>query len=106
MAKIRVNVNVNDDGEVKVTRIGKKKDYVKNKDSVTFTSNRKGTAIKFKRSPFAEFADGSVIKDLRPAKGPFIIKRNLGPKYKIECGLVLDGKFARWAKTGSDIPPC
>lgn len=103
MANFRVNVNVDPNGNVKVTRSPKRRVYVKDKDSVTFTSNRKGTAIKFTQSPFAEFRRGSVIKDLRPPKGPFIIR---GKKGHIDCGLVIKGKFKQWAAAGDNIPPC
>lgn len=109
---IRVTVKKKS-GAVKVTQSPKpKKDgnnkvlpYVMDKDTVRFSSNLDGTAIKFTKSPFAEFRAGRVLKDLERSKGPFKVVTGDGSGH-ILCGHVVGRSFRQWAATGDNIPPC
>jgi len=76
----------------------------RDQNTVTFSSNRRDTAIKFKTSPVAEFRAGGVM-DLRRAKGPYLVTRE--GTHHIDCGYLVGGIFRSWALTGEDIPiPC
>jgi hypothetical protein len=104
MAKIRIHVRVDSNNNVEVTGRPKRPvEFKIDEDTITFTTNRKDTAIRFVgSSPIAEFRAGSV-NAIRPAKGPFTVKRQ-GPHH-FECGRIdEDGVFQRYP-TGSDIPP-
>ena len=103
MAKIRIRVKVDPSGNVEVTGRPKRRALVKDEDTLTFSSNRKGTAIKFVSSPIAEFRAGGVIRNLERAKGPYLVIRD--GKHHIDCGHIVAGIFKRWALAGEDIPP-
>ena len=113
MAKYKIRVNIDPEtGEVKVTQSPKAKKvgrrvlpYVLGKDSVRFSGNLNGTAIKFTKSPFAGLGAGRVLKDLERSKGPFKVMTGDGFG-EIKCGHVVGRTFKQWGRTGDFIPPC
>jgi hypothetical protein len=114
MANIRIHVKVVAKNKVRVTgqpkpqkdgKPIKREAFKKDQDSLTFTSNKKDTVIKFVgSSPVAEMRPGSLIA-IRPARGPFKVVRPVGPHH-FDCGYIEDGKFKPYSYAGgSDIPP-
>ena len=104
MAKIKIHIKVDANGNVKVKGHPKRHTFVKDEDTVTFSSNRRDTAIKFKTSPIAEFRARGVM-ELKHPQGPFLVIRE--GKHHIDCGHIVGRTFRQWAETGDDIPiPC
>lgn len=101
MSKIRVRVDVDENGNVNVTQSPRVKELKVNEDTIVFSSNRSDTAIKFKGSPLAEL-NGRQILEL-PARTTFKVVTG---KIHFDCGHLVGKTFRKWGETGGDIPPC
>jgi hypothetical protein len=96
-------IQVDRDGNAKVTREPFKPRFKQKEDTVKFVTNNTGTVIKFRATtPFEEIqADKEfAVKD---SSGPFTCV-NVGDHH-FDCGRMLNGSFSKWADTrGDDLP--
>jgi len=114
MANIKVRVDVADIKKGAEGVAGyKKKATVKQRpkvkkltlkeDTVEFTSNYPGAAIKFKGSPLDKMKRRRILK--LPAKGTFVRTEKDG-KIRFECGRLVGKVFRPWEEGSGVIPPC
>jgi hypothetical protein len=96
-------IDVDTAGNARVTTTPADRVFIKDKDTVEFTSSTANSVILYRRSsPFAEI----------PVGVPFPIGRSIGPfkcirkgNHHFDCGQIVDGAFSAWAETdGGDTP--